>query len=265
MPKYTARTADRHALYEKAVQCVEADIDFVVNIYRSLNGKNPKRLREDFCGTAAAAVEFVRRHKNHTAIGVDLDEEVLAYGRKHHLSTLKKRAKQVELHHANVMDLCEPKVDVLLGMNFSYFCFRTRDELRAYFQNACTSLDEKGILVLDAYGGWEAYEPLTEEKECDGFTYVWDQHSVDAITHRVVNHIHFKFPDGSKIKKAFTYKWRLWSLPEIIELLKEAGFASADVYWEGWDEEEEQGNGVFTKQRKAPNCAGWICYIVARV
>ena len=59
-------------------------------------------------------------------------------------------------------------------------------------------------------------------------------------------HIHFSFPDGSKIKKAFTYDWRLWTLPEIRELLLEAGFQRATVYWEGTNEETEEGDGEFT-------------------
>ena len=43
--------------------------------------------------------------------------------------------------------------------------------------------------------------------------------SPNPITHATTCHIHFKFPDGSKLKKAFTYEWRLWTAPEIRELL----------------------------------------------
>lgn len=262
MPNYTAKTADKHKLYEKAVQCVSADIDFVEETYKAIRGRKPRLLREDFCGTAAAAVEFVKRNKKNRAIAIDLDEDVLDYGRKRHVPKLKKRTGDIDLIHANVLDVQEPAVDALLAMNFSYFCFKTRDELKRYFANCHASLGEDGMLFMDAYGGWEAYEPMEEEKELKGFTYVWDQDTIDAITGEVVNYIHFRFPDGTKMKKAFTYEWRLWSLPEITELLTEAGFRSADVYWEGWDDEEEEGDGTFTLARTAPNCAGWICYIV---
>ena len=53
-------------------------------------------------------------------------------------------------------------------------------------------------------------------------------------------HIHFKFPDKTKIKNAFTYNWRLWTMVEIRELLSEAGFANVVVYWEGEDEDGDQ-------------------------
>ena len=77
------------------------------------------------------------------------------------------------------------------------------------------------------------------------FTYVWDQHSYDPITGSAVCKIHFHFPDGSKIRDAFTYHWRLWTLPELRELLAEAGFARSTVYWEGTDEETGEGDGDF--------------------
>jgi hypothetical protein len=75
-------------------------------------------------------------------------------------------------------------------------------------------------------------------------------------------HIHFKFPDGSKIKKAFTYEWRLWTAPELRELLLEAGFSKATVYWEGEDEDGE-GNGEFTPDEKGVADYAWIAYVVA--
>ena len=75
-------------------------------------------------------------------------------------------------------------------------------------------------------------------------------------------HIHFKFPDGSRIKKAFTYEWRLWTAPEIRELLLEAGFRNPTVYWEGEDEDGE-GNGEFSPEARGEADLAWIAYIVA--
>ena len=56
-----------------------------------------------------------------------------------------------------------------------------------------------------AYGGSEAQVPQKEKKKCKHFTYIWDQNLYNPITSEVVNYIHFTFPDGSKIKRAFTY------------------------------------------------------------
>ena len=76
-------------------------------------------------------------------------------------------------------------------------------------------------------------------------------------------HIHFEFPDKSRLEKAFSYDWRLWTLPEIRELLSEAGFADITVYWEGTDEESNEGNGIFEPTESGDADPGWICYIVA--
>ena len=78
----------------------------------------------------------------------------------------------------------------------------------------------------------------------------------------IVCHIHFKFPDGSKIKRAFTYDWRLWTLPELRELLIEAGFAKVRVYWEG-DDGDGGGNGEFKEHATGEPDLAWIAYIVA--
>ncbi|MCA9297734.1 MAG: hypothetical protein KDA28_01630, partial [Phycisphaerales bacterium] len=65
MPKMknalTAKTADRHILYQESVQNVEAEIDFVDEQFRKRRGRHARRLREDFCGTANTSCEWVRR------------------------------------------------------------------------------------------------------------------------------------------------------------------------------------------------------------
>ena len=96
----------------------------------------------------------------------------------------------------------------------------------------------------------------------DGFTYIWEQAEFHPVTNHMRCHIHFKFPDGSKIKKAFTYEWRLYTAPEIRDLLLEAGFSKVTVYWEGEDEDGE-GNGEFTPDAEGTPDLAWIAYIVA--
>jgi hypothetical protein len=79
----------------------------------------------------------------------------------------------------------------------------------------------------------------------------------------VLNHIHFRFPDGSELRKAFTYDWRLWTLAEIQETLIEAGFVRPAVYWEGTVKKTGEGDGVFRRKTVGEACGGWIAYIVA--
>jgi SAM-dependent methyltransferase len=260
-----ADRADRHVLYEMAVQEPESEMDFVADTFRELRGRNPLLIREDFCGTANSSCEWVRRDSGHRAIGVDIDPEVLDWGRRNHLSRLTPGAQErITLIEGDVMTVESEPVDALLAMNFSYYLFKTRDGLRDYFRRARENLVEDGVLFLDAFGGYEAFRELEEERECDDFTYVWDQASYDPITGDMTCHIHFEFPDRSKMKKAFTYHWRLWTLPEIQEVLREAGFSDVTVYWQGWDEEDDEEDGEFLPAKHGEADAGWICYIVAQ-
>ena len=74
---------------------------------------------------------------------------------------------------------------------------------------------------------------------------------------------HFKFKDGSRLDKAFTYDWRFWTVPEITELLKEAGFSNSTVYWEETDEDGDE-TGEFVPATEGPADPSWIAYIVAQ-
>jgi hypothetical protein len=156
-------------------------------------------------------------------------------------------------------------------MNFSYCIFKTRDALRDYFQVALNGLKDDGILILDLFGGTETIDILEEEREIDeddDVTYVWDQDYYNPITHEMTCFIHFHFSDGSKINKAFEYNWRLWSIPEIRELLEEAGFSKSRVYWEKYvdsdeDDDELEGTGEYYETEEVENQESWIIYIVA--
>jgi SAM-dependent methyltransferase len=260
-----ADLADRHALYQEAVQDVEAEIDFVDQTYQELRGRKAKLLREDFCGTANTACEWVRRRRGNRAIGVDLDREVLDWGREHNLTALTPaEQKRIDLIEGDVLDTSAEPVDIVLAMNFSYFLFRRRDELREYFRSVRKNLKSDGLLIMDCYGGYDAPKELTEPRDCGKFTYIWDQAEFNPITNGMVCHIHFKFPDKSRLKRAFSYHWRLWSLPEITEILEEAGFSQSDVYWEGTDEETGEGDGIYEPATVGDADPGWICYIVAQ-
>lgn len=259
-----ADRADRHALYQNAVQCVEDEIDFVDEKFKEFRGRRAQSIREDFCGTANTSCEWVRRRKANRAIGVDLDPEVLQWGREHNIPKLKGDGpERIRLLETDVLEAETEPVDAVLAMNFSYWLFQQRSQMLTYFRRVHDALVSDGIFFLDAYGGYEAHQVISEERECEGFTYIWDQAEFDPISGRMQCYIHFKFPDGSKMPRAFSYQWRLWSLPEIRELLAEAGFSRSTIYWEGADEETGEGNGEFEPVEEGEPDAGWICYIVA--
>ena len=260
----SAKTSDRHELYELSVQNVESEIDFADRVWQRLRGRTARTLREDFCGTFAAACEWIRRRDDNTAVGVDLDEEVLEWGRERNLPTLDEdQASRLEIRRRDVRDSGVSGIETVLAMNFSYFLFKTREDLRTYFESVHRDLADDGILICDAYGGSDSYTEMEEERHLDGFTYVWDQNHYNPVTSDVVNHIHFRFPDGSEMSEAFTYEWRLWSLTEIRELLEEAGFRNVTIWWEGTEEESGEGDGEFEPTELGEACPGWIAYFTA--
>ena len=258
-----ADRADRHELYEEAVQDVEQECEFILDTFRELRGREPRSFREDFCGSASAACEWVRQDARRSAIGVDIDPQVLAWGREHRVGRLTSEQQQrVKLVEGNVLTARTQPVDVVGAFNFSYYVFKDRARLRKYFTAAREALCPDGLFILDAFGGYEAFEEMKEKTKYDNFTYIWDQAEYYPVTGECVCHIHFKFPDGSKLKRAFSYDWRLWTLPEIREVLVEAGFRKVTVYWEGTDDDGE-GNGEFYPEERGEADAGWIVYIVA--
>jgi hypothetical protein len=259
-----AERADRHALYEQSVQSTEFEYEFIDTNFRSIRGRTATLLREDFCGTAQMCCEWVRGRADNHAVGVDLDGEVLEWGRQHHITALKPAQRaRVTLLQADVREVKTDPVDIVLAMNFSWQVFEQRDMLRSYFAAVRDSLVDDGILFLDAFGGYDAYRELEEKTKQKGFTYVWDQASYDPITGHMVCYIHFHFSDGSKLKKAFHYEWRLWTLPEVREILLEAGFSNVTVYWQQWDEDSDEPSGVFEPATRGDADAGWICMISA--
>ena len=265
----SALTADRHELYQLSVQNVEAEIDFIDDEYESIRGKKAKHLREDFCGTGNTSVEWIKRRKSNTAVGLDIDQPTLEWGEEHHIAKLDDEQKsRVRLLNRNVLEPGDAKgADCVLAMNFSYWLFKTRDELRNYFKTVRDTMGKDGIFFLDHYGGSETMAESEEAKSIDAgpgrsFTYIWEQASFNPITNDFVCHIHFKFPDKTRMNNAFTYEWRLWSMVEIRELLSEAGFANVLVYWEGEDEDGD-GNGEYEATLQGEADPAFISYIVA--
>ncbi|MEO0482626.1 MAG: class I SAM-dependent methyltransferase, partial [Planctomycetota bacterium] len=129
-----------------------------------------------------------------------------------------------------------------------------------YFTKVRESLAPGGMFFVDHYGGYESMKECEEDRPLEGFTYVWDQHNYNPVTGEMQCYIHFKFPDGSKMKRAFEYTWRLWTLPEIQELMKEAGFKNVTVHAEGTDEDGE-GDGDFNPADVIDADAAFLTYI----
>lgn len=259
-----AASADRHKYYELAVQAVDAEIDMVSETFESIRGRKPILIREDFCGTANSSCEWVSRSKSNRAISLDLEQEVLDWGVKNNLSKLNAEQQQrIELLNCDVREFTGEQADIVLAMNFSYQIFASRESLKHYFSKVRESLVDDGVLFMDAFGGHDSYKEVKEKTKFDGFKYYWHQAKYDPITGYMLCYIHFKFADGSWLKRAFSYEWRMYTLPEIKEILIDAGFKKVTIYWEGTDEETGEGNGEYFAAEHGEDDPSWIVYISA--
>ncbi|TWU00988.1 class I SAM-dependent methyltransferase [Stieleria varia] len=267
--KSAADSADKFDLYQKSVQTPDHEVGFFEQAFRDVYRRKPYTLREDFCGTFAVCCEWVKSNAKRTALGVDLCGETLQWGRDHNLSKLTDAQQaRVRLLEQDVRKHNRPQVDVLAAQNFSFWIFKTRAEVVDYFKHARANLNAEGIMVMDMMGGGECYteehvDKRTIKKGKKGFKYHWTQESFNPITADACFHISFKFPDGSKLKRAFEYHWRFWTIPEVREMLAEAGFSESNVYWEIEDEDDPDIDGTWERREVAGSDPSWICYIVA--
>ena len=260
--KTQAISFDKYDLYEKSVQSPRSDIEFYVQTYKELKKKKPKFFREDFCGTFSLSAEWVKFNSGHVAYGLDIDPEPMDYGRQYFESRLNAdQKKRLHIKDHNVLVGPLPSVDVAVAMNFSYFCFKTRPLLKQYFQNVYNSIRKDGLFIVDIFGGSQCYDTIEDVHKKKKFTYYWDQVSFDPISNFALFYIHFRV-NGKKVTKVFKYDWRMWSIPEVRELMEEVGFKKTHVYWEGTTRKGE-GDGKFKRTEKGESCLSWIAYIAA--
>jgi hypothetical protein len=253
---------DKYHYYLKSVQNPSSDVLFLRDTYKELRGKEPATLREDFCGTFSICCEWVKLANRNRAYGVDLDSEPILYGLTHHVPKLQPpQRERVKVLQENVLNPGLPKADLIAAMNFSHFIFKERAMMKSYFHNCFATLNPGGLLVVDAFGGSQCQEANEEETEHKDFSYYWDQESFDPVTNHAMFHIHFKLKGQKKLEKVFSYDWRMWSLPELREMMHESGFRKTHVYWEGSNKAGE-GNGKFRAVEKGEECQAWIAYVV---
>lgn len=250
-----APRVDVHVLYERAVQAPEFDIQFIDRVFTREHGRRPMQLREDFCGTAFLSAEWVKSLAGRTAVGVDADRRVLDWGRKKHLEPLGTAARRVRLVQGDVLDVHRPRVDVVAAFNFSYYVFLERNDLLRYATTARQVLRPGGMLILDGHTGSAALAPEEEVRRLRRFTYVWDQRPMNLVTGRARRYIHFRFADGSERTRAFSYDWRMWTVPEVRDVLADAGYSRVDVY-------VDVGRSVYRRVVRASWEGSQIPYII---
>ncbi len=253
---------DPYQLYQNAVQAPESDIEFFEQRFLEARRRTPLRLREDFAGAGFLSLNWALSDPERTAVAVDVDPEPVAWGYLHNFGEGNgDGADRVEQVVGDAREDHGGDFDAVCAMNFSFCILQKRQELLAYLKSACTALVEDGVIFLELCGGTELETTATEEREIEGGTYIWEQAAFNPINHELTCFIHFILEDGTRLHRAFEYTWRLWSIPEVRELLAEAGFARSEVYWEAVNDEGE-GTGEYHLTEEEENQESWLVYIV---
>jgi hypothetical protein len=260
---------DKYFMYTHSVQGAEHDAELLWKMTRKLwSGPLPSKpiLQEDFCATAALCYEWVKLGKHHQAVGLDLDSTALGWGATHHSESLtESQASRVKLIHGDVLHNHNVYPHVICALNFSYFFIKERALLKKYFSACRKSLAKNGVLILDAFGGPDYLMSHVDRRRNndESFTYWWEIESFDAVSHQIKCHLHFQRDGEKRRDKVFSYDWRLWSLPEITDVLRESGFKHVEYWAEGLNR-KGRGNGVFKPIKSEKECSTWITYLVAK-
>ncbi len=251
-----ADQVDQYEIYQRAVQSPEVDVELIQAIYQS-SRKNPAyHLREDFCGTGVTLSQWIQQGKEFTGEGFDIDSEPVEWGREHNFDALGYDGQRGTLHVADARDVSDTKPDVRVAFNFSYWVFQERAQMKNYFQLALIDLKKGGMMIVDATGGTEALSEEPFESDMGDFRLVWQQKNFSPVDHTANLSLRFCFEDGSELPP-YRYRWRVWSIVEITEIMTEVGFKNVRVWWQ----DDDVPNIGYRITKKGVNQPCWIACI----
>jgi hypothetical protein len=251
-------------LYRLAVQHPLAEVAFIERAWAHYRGDadEPRLLREDFAGTAEVAAAWAQSDDERQAMAIELDPVTATWA-------MDRLCEVEDLHMviSDVMDMYEPKVDVTVALNFSVLIYHSAEDLRNYLRHAKTGLNQRGLLILDVFGGSGARQVRRQSRRVEPneggfepFEYIWEQRAYDPATGRIDCRIHFKLDEGRELRHKFVYDWRLWRPAKITELALEAGFTSAEL----WCNDPDRP-GHLTVTADEPAVEDWVGYLVLAV
>jgi len=222
---------DRHDCYER---CVQSPAD-LVPFLRALHAGTPTLLREDFCGTGAISRFWTALVPGGSAVATDLDDQTLAEARRR-----AGAGHPIEFRRCDAIAATDADpADVIFVGNFSIGYIHDRATLVRYLERSRQRLRPGGVFVCDTYGGAASFTIGATERTHhapDGavIRYLWRQDHADPLTNLVRTSLHFRVLQGSEVvadfPDAFSYHWRLWSIAELREAMREVGFASSAVH-----------------------------------
>ncbi|MEM1355116.1 MAG: hypothetical protein AAGH88_09550 [Planctomycetota bacterium] len=259
-------------LYRLAVQHPLAEVDFIEKAWGHYRGaeSEPVLLREDFAGTAAVAAAWVQSGRGaeptRRAFAVELDPVTATWAQ----DTWCELGPDLQIYISDVIEMHTAPADVTVALNFSVLIYHDQAALLGYLRHARAMLDERGLLILDLFGGSgsrvaqarriQTRRIVPDEGAFDPFDYAWEQREYDPMTEKIDCRIHFTLADGMELNDVFVYDWRLWRPEAVIELARQAGFQQAEL----WADTPDQP-GRYVPLARDPVAEDWVGYLVCAV
>jgi hypothetical protein len=257
---------DKLRLYELSVQNPGEDAKLYRRMALQLRPEfataSEVLMREDFCGTFALSCAWIRLSPRHRALALDLDAPTLEDGRARNLPSLSpEQKKRLTVLQRDVATVTRPRADLIIAGNFSFFYLKSREQAIRYLKHARQSLKPGGLHFLEVAGGPGFLKKMTSRRTITPargkpFTYHWQQRGYDPVTSEAIYAIHFTLADGTRVRDAFTYDWRLWNIRELRDCMLEAGYRHAHVYWE-----KEVDPDDYELSEKGADDDVWIAYV----
>ena len=277
-----AASLDRFDLYEFCVQSPAYDAKMLSAIHGGTGRRSARVLGEDFCGPAAICRAWIDlSQKHHTAVAVDRDAPTLSRAISMNAQSQPGDPRSVGPERSGVLYILDDvrnvrdRVDILCALNYSICELHRRTDLVGYLLNARKRLTAGGTFVCDIYAGFDSTLPGTTSrtmKHPSGATivYHWEQREADPLTGMVENAIHFDIKLGKgkveRLRDAYVYHWRLWTIPELREAMSEAGFVTTAVYPRQAEAIDDQDRFHVLPVHDASEFSdSFNCYVVGRI
>jgi len=238
---------EKYGMYRETVYHPDKDtVQQYVNLYRRLKKKEPRVLREDFCGIHDLCGAWVAYSDYNHAYAVDIDREPLDWGKEN--PTVKMNSNRWDRLHILNQDCrhvdIPNKVDFAIVGNWSQQILRKRTEMVEYFKSVYSSLKDDGIFLISETNDLE-YGPDAHVEERNfmyngrDYKYAFETQKACYMTHLSVCKIHFYI--DNKIATPFEYPWRVWTIAEYLDILEEVGFEKVHfmMHCTSFEEEDE--------------------------
>lgn len=263
----------RWRLYEHCVQNIPMTLRMVEAMHAAGARSTARTLHEDFSGSAAFAHAWCSSGPKRSALAIDMDPEAHADGKAH--ARLKRLTADLARLPRTIPS--PSKADVVYAGNFATCELHAREALVAYLSRARQRLTPGGVFVCDLYAGPGAWRtgdtrvvhPPLPELPTYRVAYTWRQREADLVNGLVSNAIDFEIVNARgvavhELVNAFTYHWRLWSIPELRDAMAQAGFGEVDVYPDSPEAVDADGVAYLNPMDFLETKSSTVVYVCAR-